>query len=215
MDRGVVESWHVRTGRWMWWAQQPRRGKLIYALNAMATLLLLALIMARFIPGVPQALISELQTLAANQASSNTLTITGPGMSGEATLTAEVLGDVLIPGVYTLSDGSRVQDLVAAAGGAQSNADLTQVNLAARLVDGQEVYVPRVGEMVPLTLGGKIDINVASAQELHDALGISMTIASRIVAFRATHGDFASVSQLLLVPISRADYDKIAPLVTI
>jgi site-specific DNA recombinase len=58
-------------------------------------------------------------------------------------------------------------------------------------------------------------INVASAEDLHNALGISLSIARRIVAYRAAHGSFTAISQLLLVPISRAEYDKIAPLVTI
>ena len=63
--------------------------------------------------------------------------------------------------------------------------------------------------------GGKLDINRANAEQMHDALGISLTIARRIVAYRATHGSFTAVSQLLLVPISRATYDRMKDLVTV
>jgi competence protein ComEA len=99
--------------------------------------------------------------------------------------------------------------------GALPTADLTRVNLASPVSDGQSIYVPQVGEQVPLELGGKIDINLATAQQIHDALNISLTIARRIVDYRAKHGNFTAVSQLLLVPISKAEYDRIKDLVTV
>jgi competence protein ComEA len=83
------------------------------------------------------------------------------------------------------------------------------------VADGQEIYVPQMGETIPLTLGGKIDINVASASDLHHALGIQLAIANRIVAYRAAHGSFTAISQLLLVPISLSEYNKIKALVTV
>jgi competence protein ComEA len=184
--------------------------RIVFAINAVVTLALVALLVARFIPSAHAWIIS----LIPSRASATTITITGPG-SGSASIAGYILGDVASPGVYTLPYGARVQDLVAAAGGALSDADLTRVDLAARVADGQEVYVPRMGETVPLMLGGKVDINVASAEDLHHALGISLTISRRIVAYRVAHGSFTAVSQLLLVPISRAEYDKIKDLVTV
>lgn len=184
--------------------------RIALALNAAVTLALLALVVTRFIPNA-RAWVASLIPV---QASASTLTITGPG-ANSATIAAYVLGDVASPGVYTLPSSARVQDLVAAAGGTLPDADLTRVDLAARVADGQEVYVPRVGETVPLMLGGKVDINVASAEDLHSALGISLTIARHIVAYRVAHGSFTAISQLLLVPISRAEYDKIRDLVTV
>lgn len=143
------------------------------------------------------------------------VTISGPGVGPSATIQAYVLGAVRQPGVYTLPDGARVHDLVQAAGGATQGADLTRVNLAAIVGDGQSVYVPLVGEQAPLEMGGKVDINTASAEDLHHALGLSLTLARKIVSYRAAHGTFTAVSQLLLVPISRSTYDKIKDLVTI
>lgn len=188
---------------------KPVLGRVALAINAVLTLALFALVGARYAPLAPALL-----TAARPQLGASTLTITGPGATS-TTITAYILGDVATPGVYTLSEGARVQDLVDAAGGAQSDADLTQVDLAARVADGQEVYVPAIGETVPLTLGGKVDINVASVTDLHHALGVSLTIARRIVVYRAAHGSFTAVSQLLLVPISRSEYDRIKDLVTI
>lgn len=143
------------------------------------------------------------------------VTIGGPGVSPNTTIQAYVLGAVRTPGVYTLSQGARVHDLLAAAGGALDTADLTRVNLASSVSDGQSIYVPHVGEQVPIELGGKIDINLATAQQMRDALGISLTTARRIVDYRVKHGNFTAVSQLLLVPVSRSIYDRIKDLVTI
>ena len=143
------------------------------------------------------------------------VTISGPGVSPNAAIQAYVMGAVRTPGVYTLAQGARVHDLIAAAGGALPTADLTRVNLASAVGDGQSIYVPQVGEQVPLELGGKIDINVATAVQLHDALNISLTTARRIVDYRANHGNFTAVSQLLLVPISKTIYDRIKDLVTV
>ena len=142
-----------------------------------------------------------------------TVAITGPGINQQ--IEGYMLGAVLRPGVYRLHGGARVRELVEAAGGLLDNADITRIDLAALLADGQAVYVPRLGEQVPLQLGGKLNLNVASETDLHNALGITMSIARKIVAYRAAHGSFTSVSQLLLVPVSQATYDRIRDLVTI
>jgi competence protein ComEA len=146
----------------------------------------------------------------------HTVAITGPGVDQSATaIKAYILGAVVQPGVYSLGPQARVQDLVQAAGGLLPDADRTRIDLAARVVDGQEVYVPRVGEDMPANLTGLVNINTATAADMHAALGISLTTAQHIVAYRTAHGPFTSVSQLLLVPISRSIYDRIKYLVTV
>jgi len=142
-----------------------------------------------------------------------TVAITGPGTTQQ--IESYVLGAVLRPGVYSLHSGARVRELVEAAGGLLDNADITRVDLAALLADGQSIYVPRLGEQIPLQLGGKLNLNVATAIELHNALGITTSIARKIIAFRAEHGSFTSISQLLLVPVSQTTYDRIKDLVTV
>lgn len=143
------------------------------------------------------------------------ITITGPGVGGTTHIQAYALGAVRTPGVYTLTEGARVHDLIEFAGGALSEADLSRVALASPLGDGMSVYVPLVGEVVPLERGGKIDLNAATAEQLRNALGITLTTARHIVAYRAERGGFTAVSQLLLVPISRTIYDRIKDLVTV
>jgi competence protein ComEA len=129
-----------------------------------------------------------------------------------------IVGAVNHPGVYHLPASARVQDLVAAAGGALPQADLVRVNMAAPLFDGEEVYVPLIGEPYPSTVGDsgiRVNINLASATTLRTQLGISSKTADAIVAYRQKHGPFTSVDQLLLVPISRTIYDRIKDLVTV
>ena len=134
------------------------------------------------------------------------------------TVVAYIVGAVNHPGVYTLPNGARINDLVRAAGGARQGADLVRVNLAALIFDGEEIYVPLIGEPYPDNVNGngvQVNINLATAETLHLQLGLSLKTADAIVKYRQTHGDFTSVDQLLLVPISRSIYDRIKSLVTV
>lgn len=192
------------------WLGALARSKVFVGVNALLLAGFLLVAGLRFGPGVAANLIARWQPAQA------AISISGPGTNAaDASVTAYILGDVAAPGVYTLAARARVQALVAAAGGALADADLTRVDLAALVVDGQEIYVPQLGETIPLMLGGKVDINVASASDLHHALGITLAIANRIVAYRAAHGAFTAISQLLLVPISLSEYNKIRALITI
>ena len=136
------------------------------------------------------------------------MVISGPSSGTPIPVQAYVLGAVRTP-------GARVHDIIAAAGGALANADLTRDNLAAVVNDGVSVYAPLFGEVVPSERGGTIDLNAATAEQLHQALGITLTTARKIVAYRTAHGDFTAVSQLLLVPISSSSYDHIKDFVTV
>ena len=131
---------------------------------------------------------------------------------------AYIVGAIAHPGVYPLHNGDRVDKLVQAAGGALPNADLVRVNLAAYVSDGEEVYVPLIGETLPSGLAGggpgKVNINTASADDLHTLLGLSLTTGNKIVAYRQAHGPYTAITQLLNV-MSRTTYDKIKDRVTV
>jgi competence protein ComEA len=135
-----------------------------------------------------------------------------------------VSGAVRSPGVYTLPPGSIAQDAVQAAGGPTQDADLSLVNLAARVADGQQVHVPRVGEKVaqksstavPRSPSSPLNINTATAAELEQLPGIGPSLAARIVQYRQEHGPFRTVDALLLVSgIGPATLDRIRPLITV
>jgi competence protein ComEA len=141
---------------------------------------------------------------------------------------AYIVGAVKHPGVYILAANARVYQLLQAAGGPLPDANLVNLNLAAKLTDGQEVYVTRQGERPPSYVGGVpapgptsdtttgslVNINTASATELQQQLHISSTTAAEIINYRTQHGNFTSVDQLSAA-VSKTTYDKIKGLVTV
>ncbi|HEX2282481.1 MAG TPA: ComEA family DNA-binding protein [Thermomicrobiales bacterium] len=142
----------------------------------------------------------------------------------------EMRGEVEAPGVYELSPGARLQDAIAAAGGLTEEADLSTVNLARRLRDGELIMILRVPvpgstPMVPpidtadaSSADGslsRININTATTQELEALPGVGEVIAARIVTYREQNGPFRSVDDLIHVEgISDRAIDRIRELVT-
>jgi competence protein ComEA len=125
------------------------------------------------------------------------------GQSGD--LVVDVTGAVQRPGVYRMPAGSRVNDAVIRAGGPAPRAELEAVNLAARLVDGQQVAVPeRVAGAAVAASGatedGPISLGTATAEQLEGIDGIGPVTAGDIVKFRDEHGGLSSVEQLDQVP---------------
>jgi competence protein ComEA len=118
-----------------------------------------------------------------------------------------VAGAVRRPGLYRLRAGARVAAAVRRAGGAGREADLTAINLAALLQDGQQVVVPTLvpagGSLVGTVAGADagaatpiVSLGTATVEELDGLDGIGPTLAERIVEFRQQHGGFRSVDQL-------------------
>jgi competence protein ComEA len=158
-----------------------------------------------------------------------------------AELVVHVAGAVAAPGVQRLPGGSRVVDAVEAAGGATAEADVGRINLAVPLQDGQQIYVPRVGESPPAPPPGSssasagagagpgtgsgggpgsaaqlVDLNTASADELDTLPGVGPATSSAIIAHREQNGPFTSVDQLLDVRgIGEAKLEQLRPLVTV
>jgi competence protein ComEA len=132
-------------------------------------------------------------------APATTTTTTGP-------VVVHVAGAVVAPGVHELPPGARVIDAVEASGGLTPDADPGAVNLAAALVDGSQVYVPRIGEVPPPqpagpggdeAAAGPIDVNTADAALLETLPGVGPATATAIIDHRERHGPFTSVDGLL------------------
>ncbi len=108
------------------------------------------------------------------------------------------------PGLVELPGGARVADAISAAGGSMPGADLAALNLAATLVDGEQVLLPGpAGSEVAAPEsgeGGPISLNRATVEELDQLPGIGPVIAQRIVEYREASGPFQTVDDLLLVP---------------
>ncbi|WIE62914.1 helix-hairpin-helix domain-containing protein [Curtobacterium sp. MCLR17_032] len=157
-----------------------------------------------------------------------------PAASGSASAAPDVavlyvVGAVEHAGVVRVAADARVTDALTAAGGAAADADLSRLNLARPVVDGERLYVPRIGEAeVPAELppgggagagagaGGSgsgadgagggagaaaqvVDLNTADATALETLPGIGPALAERILAWRDEHGGFRSVEDLLEV----------------
>jgi competence protein ComEA len=149
------------------------------------------------------------------------------------TVTVHVAGQVVSPGVYAVPSGGRVADAVVAAGGTAAEADVEQLNLAARVSDGERVYVPKKGEAAPVPTrpaspagiaggtaagapAGPVDLNAATAEQLEALPGVGPATSKAILAYRSSHGRFRSVTELLEVPgIGPAKLEALRPLVKV
>jgi len=142
-----------------------------------------------------------------------------------------VTGAVVRPGVYSLPQQSRLLDALQAAGGPTDNADMSQVNIAEMLEDGQKIEIPGAGEIAtpvfilddngllgtatPVT-GALININTADAALLDTLPGIGPSTAQKIIEYRDQNGVFATVEDLLKVPgIGPSTLENLRPLITV
>ena len=150
----------------------------------------------------------------------------GDGAAGSGQIVVDVDGAVAHPGLYKLPSDSRVQAALAAAGGLSPQADVHRINRAAKLHDGQKLYVLSQGESTPPLAAsngqgcegqsctsadgadagsdaegqGLVNINTANATQLTQLPGIGPAIAQKIIDYRTANGPFTSVDDLTKVP---------------
>ena len=206
----------VRTGR----LDPGRRGALALVLVALLAALVAGAVVLR---GRPQevalpAVVSSGAPLPGASAD--------PAPDAGGQLVVSVAGKVLRPGVIRLPPGSRVDDAVRAAGGPLPGASTGLLNLARRLVDGEQVLVgvdappgaPAAGSggTTGATAGGLLDLNTATTSDLDALPGIGPVLAQRIVDWRTKHERFASVDQLREVTgIGEAKFEDLRGAVTV
>lgn len=143
-------------------------------------------------------------------------------------LVLSVVGRVRHPGLVTVSAGARLIDALKAAGGALPGVDLTTLNLARKVVDGEQIVVggPTTGgpggaqSGAAVTPSGDppsvINLNSATPAELDSLPGVGPVIAQRILDWRSAHGGFTNVEQLRDVSgIGDRTFERLRDLVTV
>ena len=181
----------------------------------------------------------ESLTVAGNDVESNTienLTIEEE-VEGEK-IAIHIIGEVKKEGIVYLEKGSRIVDAIKEAGGATKEADLSQINLAYELQDGQKIYIPnkneKISEYITRSSGNnviiegnnssvqtegkenKVNINTANLNELDSLPGIGPSLAKRINEYREENGNFKSIEELQNVKgIGDAKYSDIKDNVTL
>jgi competence protein ComEA len=170
---------------------------------AAAVVVLAAVVASRAMVSRPQAP-TELSLPRASRDAAGS----GPASSVGGPVVVAAAGAVVHPGVYRVTSGARVIDVVQAAGGPTPDADVDRVNLAAKVADGERVYLPRKGEaVVDLASNGSaaasapsiIDLNTATLEQLDALPGVGPATAQAIVDYRTQHGRFRRVDDLLEV----------------
>jgi len=144
-------------------------------------------------------------------------TLTMPAVA--KTILIHVAGKVKRPDVYPLLAGSGVSDAIKAAGGAQKGVDLSDINLARVLVDGEQVYVGYIAKAnssgsksSKTRFTGVINVNRATKADFDSLAGIGPVIASRIINYRNTNGPFLALDDLLKVSgIGSKTLERIRP----
>lgn len=127
----------------------------------------------------------------------------------------DVDGAVVTPGVYRLREGARVAQAIDAAGGLTPEADVAGLNRASKVVDGQKIYVPHVGEQQTVdavagsgpgeasvgtsVVSDLVNINTANAAELQTLSGVGPSMAQSIIDERTKNGPFTSIEDLMRV----------------
>lgn len=172
----------------------------------------------------------RLVSLPQNTQSFTLVTVT-PNLTPEPSPTVSliqvhVVGQVNLPGVYSLPEGANVQDAIDAAQGPTELAQQDLLNLASTLTDGQRVYIPSKEEAqvdldsdqrsLGVTLDSLININTASQEELDTLPGIGSVRAKAIIAYRTQNGFFMTIDDLLKVEgIGETTFNELKDFITV
>lgn len=167
--------------------------------------------------------------------SSNNIDYSNNNNSNTSNIVIYICGAVKENKVVTLKENSRICDAIDAAGGLTNDADLTTINLAYILEDGEKIYIPKKGEITPIEASttnsqtssnlnyssssqknNKININKATQTELETIPGIGPSTALKIINYREENGNFKNIEDIKNVSgIGDSKYEKIKNYISI
>ena len=208
-----------------------RRGVRALAAVALAVVIIAAIVAWRARPRADAVDVPPIETRAAAALDG------GGGGAGPAAARSSVPAELVVavggkvrkPGLVRLPPGARVADALEAAGGAEPGVDVTALNLARKVVDGELIMVgatPPPGAVPPgggaggpaagPTAGGPINLNTATLADLDSLPGVGPVLAQRILDARTAQGGFRAVSDLRKVDgIGDSRYEQLKDLVTV
>ncbi len=163
--------------------------------------------------------------------SENTITDSSEDTEEDEMIAIHITGSVKIPGVVRVKEGSRIEDVIEAAGGLTEDADITNVNLAYTVSDGIKIRIPSVDDDLEedddyivedsgsgviisdestSSSSSLVNINTATQTELETLSGIGPSLASKIIEYRETYGNFESIEDIKNVSgIGDSKYESI------
>lgn len=136
--------------------------------------------------------VTEEETIAAGESSHETT----------SDIYVDISGCVKAPGVYKVSEGTRLFELIEKAGGLTENADIGNVNRAEEVYDGQKVVIYSTEEEKDGYISqseadtGKVNINRADSSALQTIPGVGPATAQKIIEYRESNGRFSSIEEI-------------------
>ncbi len=131
-----------------------------------------------------------------------------------------IVGEVNSPGVYYVSEGTRLDELISIAGGITQNGDMDKINLSQKLKDSDKINIPKKEELKDNLydeeiISKKVNINTANKQELMTLDGIGSSTADKIIKYR-DNATFESIEDIMEVPsIGKSKFEKIKDDITV
>ncbi|MCX6510462.1 MAG: helix-hairpin-helix domain-containing protein [Actinobacteria bacterium] len=191
------------------WASASMQRLVLVVTAVLFVALISAVVFVKYSTSSTRSVLSSSSSISSQVEVVSTTTTTGPSV------VVDIGGAVRSPGVYRLTLGSRVIDALERAGGPAEDIDTGRVNLAAPLVDGERVWLPRRGESLDGVVSGlasgagggqgslqstvPLDLNSATVEQLNDLPGVGPATAKAIIETRKAAGRFRSVDDLLTV----------------
>jgi len=212
-----------------------RRGAAVLAIVAVAAALIVGLFVwgarprAEPVAALPVVSVTEAQSARPAPPSG---AVAPSATAPPAMVVVSVVGKVARPGLVSLAEGARVADVLTAAGGPHPGVDVSQLNLARKVGDGEQIAVgiPAAPDALPVAAAapaggssgggsapaGPIDLNSAGPEQLDTLPGVGPVTAQRIVEWRTRNGRFARVEQLREIDgIGERRYEQLRTLVRV
>ena len=134
--------------------------------------------------------------------------LTAAGIEDINYIYVDLSGAVMNPGVLKLEENTRVYQAIEISGGLKAGADVSGINMAAKLKDENKIYIPKIGEKLKtpavnnlesipgIENNGQIDINTANSQQLQELSGVGPSTAEKIIQYREVHGSYLVIEDI-------------------